>query len=154
MRFCTSSFSKNKILFKDNFVFYSTKNIKFQDHMMNMINPNIQPSRQPPSSLQNQMVLLWFGPITKVCEKRHTSPLFQRTKMIHNTKISCKANQILFQITKMIHNTHTNLAKQTKFCSRNINDLQQHKSCKANQVLFQRTKMIRNTQISVVNCKS
>jgi hypothetical protein len=118
MRFCTSSFSKNKILSKDNFVFYSTKDIKFQDHMMNMFNQNIQPSRQPPSSLQKQMVLLWFGPITNVCKKRHTYPLFQRTKMIHNTKKSCKANQILFQITKMIRNTHTNLAKQTKFCSR------------------------------------
>jgi hypothetical protein len=66
------------------------------------------------------MLLLWFGPITKVCKKRHTYPIVSENKNDpQHKKILQKQKPNFVPENKNDPATHTNLAKQTKiFCSR------------------------------------
>jgi hypothetical protein len=121
-----------------------------------MINQSIQDHHLDTTILSTEPngIMVWTHHHKSLQEKTYTYPLFQRIKMIHNTKISCKANQILFQRTKMICNITQILQSKPSFCSREQKWSVTHTNlAKQTKFLFQRIKMIRNTQISVVNCK-
>ncbi len=81
-----------------------------------------------------------LDPSQKYARKDIPTPLFQRTKMIHNTKKSCKSkNQILFQRTKMIlQHTQILQSKPKFFVPENKNDPQHTQILQSKPIFYSR----------------
>ncbi len=150
MRFCTSSFSKNKILCKNNFVFMFIA----QKHKVPRSHDQYdQPEHTTPSSRHHHPLYRtkWYygldpSPQKSARKDIPTTHCFREQKWSTTQKNLAKQTKYCSREQKWSA-THTNLAKQTNFCSREQKWSTTHKfqlsNCKIiNEHMNQQTEFI------------